>query len=327
MFRLGYNTNGLAHHRIEDALPLLAELGYRAVAITPDVGQLDLLRLDRAQVRRVKRLARELDLAIAIETGARYVLDPARKHFPSVLEVAAKDRRRRIDWWKRSVDLAADLGAPVVSIWSGAAPSGVTGDPLGPTPGVLHHARHVRRAPAGRSPASRHPRQPRRVNHDPAECERAWELLVAGLEPVLDHARSSNVRIGFEPEPGMFVERPSGYLELCRRLGRRGGELGLTLDVGHLVATFDLPVPAQIAALGARLVHVQLDDAPLGRHEHLPFGRGDLDLPGTLKALLEAGYAGMAAVELSRDSHRAPLAAAEALAAIRRASPRRLRQP
>jgi sugar phosphate isomerase/epimerase len=306
VYRLGYNTNGLAHHRIEDALRLLAELGYRAIAITPDVGQLDLERLDPREVRRVARLARELDLAVAIETGARYVLDPARKHFPTLLETARADRARRVDYLRRSIDLGRALGADVVSIWSGAAPDGSSGDPAGPTPGLrgaIARGRGPRRAApaAGRS------------------SERLWERLVDGLLPVLDHARGAGLSIGFEPEPGMFVERPTGYLELVRRLGPRGGELGLTLDVGHLLATRDLPVPAEIAALAPHLVHVQLDDAPLGRHEHLPFGAGALDLRGTLAALARAGFRGIAAVELSRDSHRGPAAAREALAALRRA--------
>ena len=47
--------------------------------------------------------------------------------------------------------------------------------------------------------------------------------------------------------------------------------------------------------------------------------RGDLDLPGTLNALLEVGYDGMAAVELSRDSHRGAWAAEVALASLRAA--------
>ena len=33
---LGYNTNGLAHHELFDAVELLAEIGYRGVAITID---------------------------------------------------------------------------------------------------------------------------------------------------------------------------------------------------------------------------------------------------------------------------------------------------
>ena len=41
MFRLAYNTNGLAHHRLLDAMRLLAGLGYEGIAIAPDVGLLD----------------------------------------------------------------------------------------------------------------------------------------------------------------------------------------------------------------------------------------------------------------------------------------------
>ncbi len=36
--RLGYNTNGLAHHRLLDAIDLLADEGYASIAITLDAG-------------------------------------------------------------------------------------------------------------------------------------------------------------------------------------------------------------------------------------------------------------------------------------------------
>ncbi len=39
--RLGYNTNGLAHHRLLDAIALLADEGYESVALTLDAGALD----------------------------------------------------------------------------------------------------------------------------------------------------------------------------------------------------------------------------------------------------------------------------------------------
>ncbi|HVS10428.1 MAG TPA: sugar phosphate isomerase/epimerase [Planctomycetota bacterium] len=285
MYRLGYNTNGLAHHRVLDALRLLAELGYEGVALTPDVGQLDPFDLRPGEVEAVRHTAAELGLELVVETGARFVLDPRRKHFPTLLEDAAADRARRIDFLLRSVDLAAELDASVLSLWSGAAPGGAKADSSG-----LGEAK-----------------------------EACWSRLCDGLAVVLERGRERGVRIAFEPEPGMFVERPAGYLELVDRLGPLGEELGLCLDVGHLLVTGDLPVGDQVRALGPRLAHVHLDDIRDGLHEHRMFGEGVLDLPEVLSALFDVGYGGMAAVELSRDSHRGAWAAQEALARIRRA--------
>lgn len=280
MFRIGYNTNGLAHHRLLDALRLLAELGYEGVAITPDVGQLDPLEPDPRLVTDVRRWSEELGLALTVETGARYVLDARRKHFPTLLEDDPADRARRLGLLLRCVDLADELGAGLVSIWSGAAPAGLVAD--------------------------------RREGPDPAVGP-VWDRLCEGVRRVLERGRERGVQIAFEPEPGMFVERPAGYLELLERLGSDGDALGLCLDVGHLLVTGDLPVADRIRELAPRLVHVHLDDCLRGVHEHRLFGTGDLDLRSTLTALLDTGYDGMAAVELSRDSHRGAWAAEESL--------------
>ena len=283
MFRLGYNTNGLAHHRVLDGLRLLADLGYEAVALTPDVGGLDPLQLNLGLVADVRRWSEELGLELAIETGARFVLDARRKHYPTLLEDDADARQRRVDFLLRSVDLAAALDAKLVSLWSGTAPG-----------------------------TSAEPASSERV-------EQTWTRLTEGLLPVLERGRERGVQVAFEPEPGMFIERPAGYLELLERLGDDGDELGLTLDVGHLLCTGDLPVERQIRELFPRLVHVHLDDIADGVHEHRMFGEGELDLTATLTALVETGYDGMAAVELSRDSHRGAEAAELAMQHLRAA--------
>jgi L-ribulose-5-phosphate 3-epimerase len=285
VFRLGYNTNGLAHHRVLDALELVHALGYEALSITPDVGQLDPCRIDREEVARVRRRAEELGLELTVETGARFLLDPLRKHAPTLLDPDRAARQRRVELLCRHVDLAADLGASVVSLWAGAAPGGAVGD---------------RRGEVGAHPD-------------------LWERLSEGLCPVLARAAAQGVQLAFEPEPGMFVERPEGYVALVEQLGADGDALGLTLDVGHCHATRDLPVADVIRRLAHRLVLVQLDDCKDGEHVHRMFGQGDLDLPATLAALLEVGFDGVAAVELSRDSHRGPEAAREALERIRAA--------
>ena len=281
MYRLGYNTNGLAHHRLLDALALLADEGYEGVALTLDVQHLDPYTTSPGEVEAIRRRAEELALTLAVETGARYVLDAKVKHAPNLLDETAEGRDRRSDFYARAAKIAAELGAGVVSIWSGAASDQTTAE------------------------AANNQR-----------TEELWERLVEGVQRTLASCAEAGVRLCFEPEPGMFIERPAGYLDLKERLGGDGGALGLTLDVGHLLCTNDLPVGDQIRSLAEDIQHVHLDDIANGVHEHCMFGEGDLDLTETLSALSEIGYEGMAAVELSRDSHRGTWAVAEAMARL-----------
>jgi len=284
MYRLGYNTNGLAHHRLKDALALLADSGYEGVALTLDVQHLDPFTSTPDDAEAVRRRAEELGLSVAVETGARYVLDSKVKHAPSLMDEEAEGRHRRVDFYARAAKTAAALGAEVVSIWAGAPLDGLTAE-----------------------------------SDDGERKEALWERLVEGVGKTLAACAESGVTLCFEPEPGMFIERPAGFAELKERLGSDGEGLGMTLDVGHLLCTKDLPVGDVIRAHAAHIRHVHLDDIAGGVHEHRMFGEGDLNLSETLDALEDIGFEGMAAVELSRDSHRGASAAAEAMQHLRSA--------
>lgn len=121
LYRIGYCTSGLAHHRLEDALRLLADLGYRGVFLTLDVHHLDPFAAGcAARTREIGALLAKLDLAAVVETGARFLLDPRRKHLPSLLSREGAERRR--DLLRRAVRIARDLGSTCVSLWSGTDP-------------------------------------------------------------------------------------------------------------------------------------------------------------------------------------------------------------
>ncbi len=272
---LGYNTNGLVHHDLLGAVELLAEIGYRGVAVTIDHNALSPKDPRRwKQVTRLRRLLQRLKMRSVIETGARFLLDPRVKHEPTLL---SESRRRRIDFYRYAISCAAELGSDCVSLWSGNKGVGSLcfGSEKTPDPFIP-----------------------------------SFIPFILGLREVLDYAAAKNVLIGFEPEPGMLVDTTWAFAELLRRID--APNLRLTLDVGHLQCQGELPIAEVIRRWAPRLANVHIEDMRRGKHEHLMFGEGEIDFPPVLHALGEVGYTGGVYVELPRHSHEGPEAARRA---------------
>lgn len=118
--RFGYGTSGLSNHRLDDALMVIADLGYVGVALTLDHHHLDPYAPHLAhRVEALGTRLEQLGLAVVIETGARYLLDPWRKHAPTLLDA---EPGPRVDFLRRAVRIGADLGAEAVSFWAGVRP-------------------------------------------------------------------------------------------------------------------------------------------------------------------------------------------------------------
>src|SRR5688572_16501509 len=123
--KLGYNTNGLAHHSLPAAIELLAGIGYDCVAITIDYGALNPYDNNfEHSVREAQTLLNHHGMSSVIETGARYLLDPRRKHQPTLLADSEPDRNVRLDFLRHAIDIAFSLESDCVSIWSGGLPTG-----------------------------------------------------------------------------------------------------------------------------------------------------------------------------------------------------------
>ena len=193
--RIGYNTNGLAHHRLIDAIDLLADEGYTSVAITLDAGALDPYddpeTLGR-QVRTVRGALDERGLTRVVETGARFLLNPRLKHDPTLMDPDPARRAVRVDFLRRSIDLAGELGAEAVSFWSG-------------------------------------------ILRDPVSEDEALDRLVAGLRPVIEHAEERGMRLAFEPEPGMFIDTFARFARLDERVRHPLFDLTVDLGHVHCV--------------------------------------------------------------------------------------------
>ncbi len=193
--RLGYNTNGLAHHRLLDAIALLAEEGYESVALTLDAGALDPYESPPALALQVDSVRDALDrrgLSRVVETGARFLLNPRKKHDPTLMDPVPERRAIRIDFLRRAIDLAVRLDAPAVSFWSGIVP-------------------------------------------DPISEDEGLDRLVEALGPVLAHAEAEGVRLAFEPEPGMFIDTFARFARLDERIRHPLFDLTVDLGHAHCI--------------------------------------------------------------------------------------------
>ena len=127
----------------------------------------------------------------------------------------------------------------------------------------------------------------------------AW--LHEGTRAAVDYMLSRNVVPAFEPEPEMMVSTVDDYADLARAVP----EVKMALDLGHVLVTGEREPHAAVLEFGDRLATVHIEDMKRGRHEHLAFGTGDLDVGAALAALRTVRFDGLVCVELSRDSFRA----------------------
>ena len=275
--RPGFSTNSIGDVPPADAVAILADLGYRSLALTPDHGLFSGVATGSlaglsAEIDRWRSLLARAGMACVIESGARHLLDPLRKHEPTLVSPDPSARKRRVDFLLAAVDLAAELNAnsgtgsgtesraPCLSLWSG-------------------------------------------VGRDAADEATILDRLCAGHNSVIERATQRGVQLGFEPEPGMVIDTVARWAMLRDRLGNPEC-FGLTVDLGHLECLGEWPLAARLEPFAANIVNVHVDDMLACRHDHLPLGAGDGDFAALLPLLASAGYDGGLHVELPRQSHR-----------------------
>lgn len=256
--RFGYGLNGFTDHRLPDALAVIAELGYDGVAITLDHAHLDPIGPGlAARVDHAARLLADHGLDVVVETGGRYVLDPRRKHHPTF--VSDEGRERRIDLVATALRIAPDLGARVVSCWSGTLPSSATAE---------QGQARVDHAVASLLPVADAAGVTLALEPEPGMfLERVGDVL--GLVERLDRPASLGLTIDVghltctEDEPPGSVIRGAGSLVVNVQIDdmRRGVHEHLPFGEG------EVDLPDVLAALGdigyGGLVHVELP-----RHTH-----------------------------------------------------------
>src|SRR5262249_5650033 len=142
------------------------------------------------------------------------------------------------------------------------------------------------------------------------------DRLVDGCLQLCDYAEKRQMRLAFEPEPGMLIDNMQRFAELEERI--RHPNFGLTIDMGHLHCQGEVPIADQLRQWRALLWNLHIEDMRRGVHDHLMFGEGEIDFAPLFAALEEIDYQDGVHVELSRHSHDAVETARRALAFLLR---------
>ncbi len=142
--------------------------------------------------------------------------------------------------------------------------------------------------------------------------DKAIRQLKESLKPVLELAQKLQVRVGFECEPGLFVEWATELRALIDDLA--SPMLGANLDIGHSIVMGE-DIPATLQLLQGRIWNCHIEDLMGRKHYHLIPGTGTLDWHALKNALEAISYDRFLTVELYSYPDR-PVEAAQTSAAF-----------
>lgn len=271
-FKIGYISNGFQNHDIFDMIKIITELGFNGLGLTLDVCHYNPFKNSERLLKRIKRNLKENNIETVIETGARFLLNPWKKHEPTLVSNEEKDRNKRIEFVKKAVDVAEFLEANVVTIFSGKIYGNVF-------------------------------------------KEEVFGWLINGVSEITEYAKMKNIKIGFEPEPQMLIETLEQYSLLRKKINY--DNFGLTLDIGHTQCCENQSIRDCIISRQNEIFNIHLTDIKNKKHFHLPLGEGDINFLDVFKALKKIKYANIVNLEMSRNSHNAPIVANQSMIFIK----------
>lgn len=259
---LSFASNAFKRNTLEEAIDLLAAIGYRGVELMADLHHAhpDALTPQRSRDLR-KRLADHgmfvsnvnAFTGFACGTDAR----PGDTYHPTWLESDLTYRQRRIDHTRRCIEVAAAFDCRTISL-----------QPGGPLIGT------------------------------PLTREEAGRRFADGIAACLDTARSHDVLLAVEPEPGLFIQTTQEYLDWKAAHLPDEPHLRMNADLGHLFCVGEDPA-AVVRAHTTEIAHVHLEDIGANRvHQHLTPGRGVIDFAAIFRALRDTAFPGRVTVEL-----------------------------
>lgn len=119
MIKLSYSTFGLTNLNFLDAIEVVDQAGYLGIELSFHRDQFNPFNLSGEEIARVKDKLQRARVKAACVATASHFFTPSRPHEPSLMSLDLAGRQRRIGLVKRGIDLARNLGVPLVTFGSG----------------------------------------------------------------------------------------------------------------------------------------------------------------------------------------------------------------
>jgi sugar phosphate isomerase/epimerase len=192
---------------------------------------------------------------------------------PHLASPDAADREVSLASFRRAVDVAAELGTPIINSL-GAFPFGIT------VPNITERP-YRQRFSLG---------YPRHL-----DWTGNWSTYVESVARATADATSAGLRYSIEAHPFRWIADSASMMRLIEQVG--SPDLGMNFDPSHLFPVGDLP-HAVIYKLGDRIFHCAFSDNDGTSNLHWRPGKGKIDWQAVLDALWDTGYHGVISMEL-----------------------------
>lgn len=181
--------------------------------------------------------------------------------------------RADLNAYKRGIELAARIGAPIVTSMT-------------PYPFQSEVRPILQRPTAQEWTATVRPEW---------DWVGEYEVVVEGFAAACAIAADAGLRVAIEPHPYRWVSSGQGMLRLIERTG--ASNLGLNFDPSHLFPAGDMPHYV-VLQLGDRIYNTHFSDNEGHTNAHWRPGRGKIDWTAIFAALRTISYSGPITLEL-----------------------------
>ena len=270
----GFHVGGLLLHRQSEAIGLMADLGYRCVAVRPRAGSLDPReRQFEEQLRRVADAAQATSIALVLDSDGLYMHDPRRPRGPSLSTADDREAQAAQQWVRDWINASEILGNRLVTFASG--------------PGATDPS----------SPAT----------------EQLLDRIARRVDELLDTAEQRAITLALRPRSGDAIATVAQFERLQQWLGRPD-RLKLAADVGEMLLGHEFPVGDRLARNLDDLACVYLCDHRSGTRGDQRIGHGEVAVARIVSGLARQRFEGPAIVRIDGHSELGLLPAEEALA-------------